>query len=80
MQKNQKHSTIHVGQMVKDVYNRLPREFTVAKLAAELHCDRTNIYDIFRRPSIDTHLLIRLSEILQHDFFTDISTMIFLNK
>ena len=34
-----------------------------------LHCDRTNVYKIFKKQSIDTALLEKISTILQHNFF-----------
>ena len=42
-------------------------------LAKKNNCDRTNIYKIFQRPSIDTALLSRISKALEHDFFVDLS-------
>ncbi len=42
---------------------------TIPWLAAQLYCDRTNIYSIFKRASIDTTQLLRISVALQHDFF-----------
>ena len=42
-------------------------------LAKKINCDRTNIYKIFQRPSIDTELLSRISKALEHDFFLDLS-------
>lgn len=37
--------------------------------ANKLYCERTNVYSIFKRESIDTTLLLRISEILHHNFF-----------
>ena len=64
---------IHVGKMVKEEFDRHPKAHTVSWLAEQLFCRRNNIYDIFNRKSVDTDLLIRLSRILEHDFFKDIS-------
>lgn len=60
-------STIHIGQMVERELRRQGR--TIPWLAAQLYCDRTNIYSIFKRASIDTTQLLRISVALQHDFF-----------
>lgn len=46
---------------------------TVGWLARQLNCDRTNIYSIYRRQSIDTNLLFRISQALHHDFFKILS-------
>lgn len=45
-------------------------------LSMRLNCDRRNIYDIYRRPYIDTNLLFRISLALGKDFFKLYSDMI----
>ena len=42
---------------------------SVSWFARELYCDRTNVYKLFRKESIDTLLLFRISTVLSHDFF-----------
>ena len=37
--------------------------------ARKLSYSRTNVYKIFEKPSIDTNLLLRISSILNYDFF-----------
>lgn len=37
--------------------------------AGELSCSRTNVYKIFSKPSIDTGDLVRISRILDYNFF-----------
>lgn len=39
-------------------------------LAQRLYCNRSNIYKIYTKRSIDTELLGRISIILQKDFFS----------
>lgn len=68
----------HVGQMIKAELDRQPKARTATWLAEQLHCKRTNVYNIFNRPSVDTALLERISRILEHDFFLDLP--INLNK
>lgn len=63
----------HVGQMIKAELDRQPKAHTVTWFAGQLHCKRTNVYNIFNRSSIDTALLERISCILNHDFFLDLS-------
>lgn len=46
---------------------------TTVWLARQLGCARTYVYKIYERPSIDTSLLLRISKILEHDFFGDYS-------
>lgn len=58
---------IHIGKIIENEFYSQGR--SVSWLAERLHCDRTNIYNIFKRESIDTALLRRISDLLQHDFF-----------
>ena len=57
-----------IGPIIKERFDNMPRFCTVSWLARELSCDRTNVYDIFTRKSIDTLLLYRLSRILNYNF------------
>ena len=60
---------VHIGSLISNELKRQRRP--VAWLAQEICCDRTNVYKIFRKGSIDTELLCRISVALEHDFFTD---------
>ena len=60
---------IHIGSLIEQELRRQERSATW--LAGELHCDRTNVYKVFKRKSIDTRLLVDISVILQHNFFLD---------
>lgn len=64
----------HIGQVIKQELEK--QERSVAWLARKLSCDRSNIYRIFQKKSIDTYLLARISIILQHDFFAVFSDSI----
>ena len=64
LSKNQK---IHIGSLIKEELQR--QERTVSWFARKLNCDRSNVYKIFKRPTIDTELLLRISQTLQHNFF-----------
>ena len=44
---------------------------TVTWFATALHCDRTNVYKIFQKSSIDSSMLYRISCILGYDFFSE---------
>ena len=57
----------HIGQLIRDELKQQGR--TVTWLAKAINCDRTNIYNIFERESIDTNLLIRISKALNRNFF-----------
>ncbi|HIW43632.1 MAG TPA: hypothetical protein H9986_01240 [Candidatus Prevotella stercoripullorum] len=62
---------VHIGMMIE--LELRAQERTVSWLARKLCCNRQNVYDIFRRESIDTSLLSRISSALGHDFFKDLS-------
>ena len=58
---------IHIGQLIEEELIR--QERTISWFAKKLCCDRTNVYSIFKRQSIDTELLLRISSTLHYDFF-----------
>lgn len=68
--KMSKLSKVHIGQMVKSVFDR--SGMTVAEFARQINCERTNIYTIFRRRTIDVELLVKISYILDHNFLDDV--------
>ena len=61
------YTMIHIGTLIKEELQR--QERSVTWFANKLCCERTNIYSIFKRESIDTALLLRISSILHHNFF-----------
>lgn len=58
---------IHIGKVIEKVLRDQGR--TVTWFARSLYCDRTNVYKIFQRESVDSEMLYRISKILAHDFF-----------
>lgn len=70
---------IHMGEMVERVFREKSAgdpKMSVKAFADWLHCDRRNVYDIFRRSTIDTQLLTSISILLEHNFFDDVSKLI----
>ena len=65
---------IHAGQLIERTLHEQGR--TVTWFASQLCCTRPNVYKIFRKENIDIHLLWRISCILNHDFFHDLSDSI----
>lgn len=58
---------MHIG---KEIRRKLEeRHRTVVWFAEKLSYTRANIYKIFDKSSIDTELLLRVSEVLDFDFF-----------
>ena len=70
---------VDMGKMVEDTFRQFKarnKGCNVTWFATQLNCHRRNIYDIFNRPSIDTQLLERISLVLNHNFFQDLSDII----
>ena len=65
---------IHAGQLIERTLHEQGR--TVTWFATQLCCTRPNVYKIFKKENIDIHLLWRISCILHHNFFQDISDTI----
>lgn len=70
----------HIGNIIREVFDSQPKSHTISWFAAQLNCRRGNIYSIFRRSTIDTALLHRISIILNHDFFADLSRSVFCEE
>ena len=61
----------HLGSLIKQELER--QERSVSWLARKLSCDRTKVYRLLQKHSIDTYDLARISILLSHDFFADLS-------
>ena len=66
---------IHVGSMIRHELRVQGR--SVAWLARTICLERCTLYKLFDRENIDVKLLARLSILLNHDFFADISAKMF---
>ena len=69
---------MHIGQRIREVLSQ--KHKPVTWLAREIDCERTNVYNIFSRKEISTGLLQKISVILNHDFFKEISQDTFKKK
>ncbi|MDR1023666.1 MAG: XRE family transcriptional regulator [Prevotellaceae bacterium] len=65
--------TIHIGKLICSKLKEDGR--TASWLAQKLNCDRTNVYKIFRKSSIDVALLLHISTVLDFDFFSCYSAL-----
>ena len=61
-----------IGQLIKE--ELASQERTVSWFARKLHLDRSNVYRLFQKNSVDTDLLGRISLILDRDFFEELSS------
>lgn len=58
---------IHIGHIIEDELRA--QERSVSWFARKLCCDRSNVYKLFTKHSIDAELLLRISFILNYNFF-----------
>lgn len=61
---------IHIGKTIEKKLHDQRRSATW--LATKLGCTRVNIYEIFQRESLETNLLLSISEAFEHNFFEDL--------
>lgn len=59
---------MHIGNQIK--IKMKEKKKSVVWLANELGYSRINIYKIFEKRSIDSNILLRISTILDFDFFS----------
>jgi len=57
----------HLGKMIKAELARQGRSITW--LAAQIHCSRENLYQLFRNPWIHAETLFKIGIVLDYDFF-----------
>jgi len=60
-----------IGKFIREVLDE--RGMSVTTFARLMSCSRQNAHRILKKKTLDTELLMRISEILEHDFFRDIS-------
>ncbi|MDR2065926.1 MAG: helix-turn-helix domain-containing protein [Prevotellaceae bacterium] len=63
---------INIGKLIHEQLKKDGRK--VSWLAKEIYCDRSHLYRIFKQNSIDTGLLMRISNALNCDFFALLSS------
>lgn len=61
----------HIGNCIREELQT--QERSVAWFARKIHCSRANVYKIFEKDNLDIKLLKRISDVLQRDFFKDLS-------
>lgn len=64
---------IHTGLLIKNTLRA--QGHTVTWFADQLCCTRSNAYKIFRKNNIDVELLWRISLVLGHNFFGELSSI-----
>ena len=61
---------LHIGQMIKTVFDE--SGMSVSEFARQIHLERSTVYSIFKRQSIDALLLARISLVLKHNFLSEV--------
>ncbi|MGZ4033916.1 MAG: helix-turn-helix domain-containing protein [Bacteroidia bacterium] len=59
---------VHIGKKIKEVFKQSGLKGT--EFASLINRDRQVIYNIFKRDTIDTGDLQKISKVLEHDFFS----------
>ena len=59
-----------IGQLIDDVVRR--QGLSVQEFADKIYCSRQNVYDLFKRSTIDVAQLQLISKALNHNFLMDI--------
>lgn len=63
--------TIHIGRLIEEQFTK--RGCTISWFARQINCDRTNVYGIFKRETIDVKRLYEIGKVLEYDFFQVLS-------
>ena len=58
---------IHIGSIIRQKLQEQGR--SAAWLAKQIPCSRNNVFKVMRKPHISTDLLLRISKILDYNFF-----------
>jgi transcriptional regulator with XRE-family HTH domain len=61
---------IHIGSIIKQKFTE--SSMTIKEFSNKINCDRTTVYDIFKRKSIDVEKLIKISQVLNYNFIEEI--------
>lgn len=59
--------TVEIGHKIKEVFDHQNMKLT--HFADELGTVRQNVYRIFKKRHLDTGLLLKISQVLNHNFF-----------
>lgn len=65
---------VHVGNLI--LHQLYLSGNSIQWFADQMGMQRANCYRIFRAPSMTIERLVRISQIMQHDFFADISNQL----
>ena len=58
---------LHIGHLIQTQLKADQR--SVGWLAREIGCTRNNVYKIFNKPSLDSNLILKISQTMHFNFF-----------
>jgi plasmid maintenance system antidote protein VapI len=61
------YKTVHIGELIQQVFEQ--KAIKLSDFAEQLGTVRQNVYRIFKKRHLDTGLLLRISQVLDHNFF-----------
>lgn len=61
---------VHIGSIIRAKLEE--SSLSIAEFAERINRTRPTVYDIFNRKSIDTDLLIKISEVLEYNFLQEV--------
>lgn len=67
-----------IGERIKQVL--ASQGHSAIWLSEQIPCERTNVYDIFKREDMNVKLLLRISVVMNHDFLAELAAEAFANS
>ncbi|NBP70082.1 MAG: XRE family transcriptional regulator [Cytophagia bacterium] len=61
------YKAVHIGELIQQVFEQ--KAIKLSDFAEQLGTVRQNVYRIFKKRHLDTGLLLRISQVLDHNFF-----------
>ena len=61
---------IHIGAIIKQKV--MESSMTIKEFADRINCERTTVYHIFKQKSINIEKLMKISEVLNYDFISEV--------
>jgi predicted transcriptional regulator len=65
----QKIRDVHIGKCIKKRLKE--RNISISDFSGLLHTDKSNVYRLFQKKDINTEMLIRISNLLNYNFFAE---------
>ena len=61
---------MHLGKRVQEIFQ--DSGLSVVEFSRRINTSRENVYSIFNRSTLDVEMLVRISEVLNHNFFLEV--------